>query len=106
MITVINVAGMPAKELAAAIERGEVVYIGRNMPRRRLAGNGWGNPFVIGEDGNREEVIEQFRTWLMVHPELLARLPELSGKKLGCWCWPKPCHGDVLAALAEGVQRG
>jgi hypothetical protein len=32
-------------------------------------------------------------------PELIAALPELSGKKLGCWCKPNPCHGDVLVDL-------
>jgi hypothetical protein len=33
---------------------------------------------------------------------LMAQLPsELKGKKLGCWCKPNACHGDVLAELAD-----
>ena len=39
-------------------------------------------------------------------PELLAALPELAGKTLGCWCAPKACHGDVLARLAAELDSG
>lgn len=69
------------------------VYIGRPSP--------WGNPFKIGPDGNRAEVIELYRTYILNDPELLARVKSLKGKRLGCWCHPQPCHGDVLAELAE-----
>jgi Domain of unknown function (DUF4326) len=68
------------------------VYIGR--PSK------WGNPFEIGRDGTREEVILKYEIWLHSKPELLAALPELKDKVLGCWCAPKACHGDVLASLA------
>lgn len=65
----------------------------------------WGNPFVIGRDGNRDEVIKKFRDWIVNQPELMAALPELKGKRLGCWCNPQACHGDVLSTLAEGVAE-
>jgi hypothetical protein len=26
---------------------------------------------------------------------------ELRGKVLGCWCAPLPCHGHVLACIAD-----
>ena len=68
------------------------IYIGR--PSK------WGNPFEIGKDGSREEVIAKYRDYIMLKPELLAALPELKGKVLGCWCSPLACHGDVLAELA------
>jgi hypothetical protein len=61
----------------------------------------WGNPFVIGLDGNREEVIEKYEAWLMTQSDLIEALPELRGRVLGCWCAPRPCHGDVLARLAN-----
>jgi len=64
------------------------IYIGR--------GSKWGNPFVIGKDGNRQEVIEKFRLYLEASPYLLSCLPELRGKTLGCFCKPQACHGDVL----------
>ena len=61
----------------------------------------WGNPFRIGPDGTREDVIEKYRQWLPMQPHLMAALHELKGKVLGCWCDPFPCHGDVLAEFAN-----
>lgn len=61
----------------------------------------WGNPFKIGRDGSREEVIEKYRRWITKQPDLLAMLPRLKGKRLGCHCAPLACHGDVLAELAD-----
>ncbi len=69
------------------------VYVGRPSI--------WGNPFVIGRDGDREDVITKYRAWLLTQPQLLAKLPRLRGKILGCWCRPKLCHGDVIAELAN-----
>ena len=68
------------------------VYIGRPGP--------WGNPFVIGEDGSRDEVIAKYRSHLWervkASPEFVSKLASLHGKVLGCYCAPQPCHGDVL----------
>lgn len=72
------------------------VYIGR--PSK------WGNPFTIGRDGDRAQVIARYERWLMEQPELVAALPELAGKTLGCWCAPRACHGDVLARLARDAS--
>ncbi len=69
------------------------VYIGR--------GSKWGNPFKIGKDGTREEVISKFEIYIMSNPELFNCLPELVGKTLGCWCAPKACHGDILKRMVE-----
>ena len=64
-------------------------------------GTMWGNPFRIGKDGSREEVIEKYRAYILRRPHLLAQLETLQGQVLGCWCKPKACHGDVLAELAD-----
>ncbi len=72
------------------------VYIGR--PTK------WGNPFVIGRDGTREEVIKKYEFWIQGQPELLADLHELKNKTLSCWCAPRACHGDVLIKLASLAQ--
>jgi hypothetical protein len=69
------------------------VYIGR--PSK------WGNPFVIGRDGDRETVIARYRHWVTTQPDLMASIGELRGKRLGCFCSPLACHGDVLAELAD-----
>ena len=74
------------------------------MGRARLKASIWGNPFRIGRDGTREEVIAKYRDYILNRPDLMARLPELKGKTLGCWCKPLPCHGEVLAELADNLN--
>lgn len=69
------------------------VYIGR--------GSIWGNPFHIGADGTREEVIEKYKIYILKKPELLSQLHTLEGHTLGCFCKPSPCHGDVLIELLK-----
>lgn len=72
----------------------DAVYIGR--PTK------WGNPFVIGKDGNRPTVITKYEEWLRGQPELVEAVKrELNGKDLVCWCAPKACHGDVLMRIAN-----
>lgn len=74
------------------------VYIGR--PSK------WGNPFVIGRDGDRDEVIAKYRAWLLARPALMADVRrELAGKNLVCFCSPKACHGDVLVEVANGEAQ-
>ena len=69
------------------------VYIGR--PSK------WGNPFSIGKDGTREEVISKYEAYIMSQPNLITDLEELKGKVLGCWCAPLACHGDILKIMIE-----
>ena len=61
----------------------------------------WGNPFIIGRDGNRDQVVEKFRAWIVMQPHLMSALGELKGKDLVCWCAPAKCHADVLIELAN-----
>ena len=72
------------------------IYIGR--------GSKWGNPFIIGKDGDREAVIAKYREWIMGKEELLSDLEELKDKTLGCFCKPKACHGDILAELTDKLS--
>lgn len=67
-------------------------------------GGQWGNPYHIGQHGIRDEVIEQYREFLLHTPELLLQLPMLRGKILGCFCKPQRCHGDILAEYADMTQ--
>jgi hypothetical protein len=66
------------------------VYIGR--PSK------FGNPWVIGKDGTREEVIAKYAEWLPTQSHLMRSLYELDNKVLGCWCdYPnEDCHGRIL----------
>ena len=76
------------------------VYIGR--PSK------WGNPYthIMDKDtlaeyvvATRDEAIEKYREYIENNAELLADLDELEGKVLGCWCYPKSCHGEILMEL-------
>jgi hypothetical protein len=71
-----------------------------------------GNPFAIGRDGTRDEVVAKYRRWLWAecgkHGEVLAELDRLAekfinqrGLTLVCWCAPKACHADVIASAIE-----
>lgn len=84
------------------------VYIGRGK------GSPWGNPFVIGRDGTREEVIDKYHGWITLRggggTHLLGRIGELEGMRLGCFCAPKGgarardkfvCHGQILLQILE-----
>jgi hypothetical protein len=75
------------------------VYIGRSNWYHGLPRSKWENPFKIGRDGTREEVIAKFERHLH-ESSLINDIHELQGKKLVCWCAPKRCHGDVLLRLA------
>ena len=75
------------------------VYVGRPSPL--------GNPYALGRDGNREQVIAKYRRWLWAQLQspgspqecelrrLLAQAR--SGElELLCWCAPLPCHAEVV----------
>lgn len=72
----------------------DAVYIGRGSP--------YGNPFIIGLDGDRSTVIRKYEAWVMQQPELLEKIKtELKGRDLKCFCAPNACHGDVLIKIAN-----
>jgi hypothetical protein len=70
------------------------VYIGR--PSK------WGNPFVIGKDGDRFDVCKKFEEWILNEPKMIAEAKqELAGKRIACFCAPLQCHGETLARIAN-----
>lgn len=88
------------------VKQGCDVYIGRAMPGR--PGSPFSNPFRIGVDGTRAEVIAKYEAYvverLAKEPQLQGELQLLKGKRLGCWCSPSACHGDVLVRLLDGAS--
>jgi hypothetical protein len=93
MTTVIR-AGSPAARTAQAA--GTYVYIGRPSQ--------WGNPFHISPTKTRTQVIALFETYWYAPdqaPLRNAAVTELQDKVCGCYCHPKPCHGDVIAAYVN-----
>lgn len=91
----------------------ENVYIGRDMSFYvdGATGSIWGNPYPVAKTqkkckSNRtmytlDESLRKYRQHIESTPELLAKLPDLQDKVLGCWCKPNRCHGDVLKELVE-----
>jgi hypothetical protein len=84
------------------------VYIGRGTP--------WGNPF---KGLPRGESIRKHREWLENPERILMQLDgctydnhwvinnidKLRGKRIGCSCKPKSCHGDILMELANNTDE-
>jgi ribA/ribD-fused uncharacterized protein len=79
------------------------IYCGRANKTYGLPQSKWANPYVIGVHGTRDEVIAKFRLRINCEPDLLAALPELKGKTLGCWCdFPaEDCHCRHLLEMAD-----
>lgn len=80
----------------------EYEYIGR--------GSYWGNPYSMHEEGSsREEVIRKFKYDFDYEKFPNKEKPEvykLAGKRLGCFCKPEACHGDVLADFLNSWDDG
>ena len=91
-----------------------VVHLKREPSDVRIdRGTPWGNPFELGSDGDRATVIRLHLDWLATGKAPIStvkgtwnpawvreHLPDLRGKRLGCWCAPQRCHGETLTALA------
>ena len=109
MLTVVNVHGGKPCD----------VYIGRAQPDRK--GSVLGNPHpvkprkcaICNMYHERGETIPLYKQWLwtqmqdengavMQELKRIARLVQ-AGKdvRLGCWCKPAACHGDVVKAAVE-----
>ena len=80
------------------------VYIGRD---ENDDPGEYGNPFIIGEHGPRDTVVEMYRIYFIgrmkADPIFRRKVRALKGKKLGCYCKPERCHGDVIAAYLNNL---
>ena len=98
MEAIINLRHEP--KLREAFEYAHVVNNTVLIDRRTR----WGNPWRVGRDGSRDEVIARYRAdlWRRIRANEVAleELAGLNGCWLACWCEPEPCHGDVLARAA------
>jgi len=94
-IQVVNIKGM---------KKGSYIYIGR--------GSVYGNRFIIGVDGNREECIALYKKVLWQQICSLGPLGKAvvslaacrTDLVLGCYCKPKACHGDVIASCIRWLR--
>ncbi|RVQ01982.1 DUF4326 domain-containing protein [Sinorhizobium meliloti] len=103
-------AGFNLQETSTAINGLEAVHVGRPGP--------WGNPFIVGKDGDATYCVDLYKALLAgflrdgADPDIAAlerarrfvaeNVDELRGKNLACWCKPgAPCHADVLIEVAN-----
>lgn len=99
-MSVINLKGR--KPQTVNEEKNEL-YIGRSifMGGWKLPKSKWFNPFKAGKDGTLDQVLVLYEKY--VHDTgLIKDIQELNGKILCCWCYPNPCHGNVLLRLLNG----
>lgn len=65
----------------------------------------FGNPFHLGKDGGRDEVLAKYRTYfyerVATDEDFKRKVLALRGKRLGCHCAPKLCHGMIIAEWLE-----
>jgi hypothetical protein len=71
----------------------------------------WGNPYshVKGTPPefkvkDRSEAITKFESYLLSNKELMDALHELKYKKLGCFCKPLRCHGDIIKKYVDRLE--
>jgi Domain of unknown function (DUF4326) len=89
-----------------------VIYIGCSQwwgRDRKLEGHPLGNPWArYMKRLGRDEVVRRYREHLLSHPDLIQIAVDLvhSGKTMGCWCAPEPCHADVILEIVALVDAG
>lgn len=94
MPEVLNVYKIPDQKITDGM-----VYIGR--PKDGSV-NIWGNPFVVGVHGDRDECVRKHREWVLRQPDFIRKIKEeLKGKHLVCHCAPLACHGEIYLKLAN-----
>jgi hypothetical protein len=65
-------------------------------------GSAFGNPFILPDDGDRDDVCDAYRDHYLPHkPSIQRGIHQLRGKVLICHCYPQRCHGDTLAEIAN-----
>ncbi len=91
------------------VGRAGVVFIEKDGLKERFpkVASPFCNPFKVGKDGTRDEVIEKYKIYIKAklrdNPSLVDDLRAMKGKNLGCWCAPEPCHADVLLEIINGL---
>lgn len=51
----------------------------------------------------REEMLRRYREYVAANPDIVLACAEIKGLTLGCYCKPEPCHGDILAEIADAM---
>jgi hypothetical protein len=89
------------------------LYMGRANEHRGLTASMWANPFPLKREADRPAVLAAYEQYVRGTPHLVAALPELTGKRLACWCVhddpnraQKVCHVHILLKLHRELVLG
>ena len=68
----------------------------------------WGNPYPITDVDSRADVLFRYAFYLRATIERgeLDIVEIVNANRLGCWCKPLPCHGDILKAAIDDYKGG
>lgn len=106
---VVNIKTIPDFD---PVENPDDVYIGRSHGSQHgiYPKSKWYNPYKIGKSlfgtmVTREEALEMYKDYIVHDASLMESIHELKGKRLGCWCKPLACHGDILAELVNNTEE-
>ena len=80
------------------------VYIGRK--KSFLQASKWKNIYPIRNHQSRQKVVKLYEKYIRSNSVLLRDIHQLKGKNLGCWCFPKLCHGNILLKILEKNALG
>lgn len=80
------------------------VYIGRYSRWAKQEASIWANPYPVKKYGIKES-LRLYEIHVRTSSKLMKRLFMLKEKRLGCWCKPEPCHGDVLIRLIKEMVK-
>lgn len=89
----------------AYVGRAGIVFVkdGEKKERFPKQSSVFCNPFKVGKDGTRDDVIQKYKSYIISRlesePAVRAEFQTLKGKRLGCWCKPEACHADILVEL-------
>lgn len=89
------------------------IYVGREVKNKyyNLKGHKFANPFYLYNEKDRDKIYDMYEkafkgyyimsvnTRDIIHIDVTLDL--MKDKKIACWCFPKKCHADLLAKLAD-----
>lgn len=82
------------------------VYIGR--PGKGEIGL-FGNPYPLAKESERGSILEKYKKFFLARlehdDEFKTEVLKLNGKTLGCFCKPRPCHGDIICEYLNGLNN-
>lgn len=99
--TILNIKDKPHCNLKLSLWDKDITYIGRENKWLGLEASKWANPYPMKKEADRPIVIRKCRDHVLSTAALMLDIRELKNKRLGCYCSPKYCHGNIYIEILE-----